>query len=194
MDSLGLPTPRAIDDCSPKQPTIFYLLLTRRTICDTPSTVTGTREAPSMLRVNDDMRTRSAAGRSTTGIMASQLGVRPPEPSQRRPRLAVLPGDGRGTTTTTPLIGTHIIPDNRKTRVECLPLLHALGPFNGPPNFKVSNVDKYEPKQDPEGWLAVYTTAALGRDECILTHYPRARHTTMAATSTPTLHRRLERL
>ena len=29
-----------------------------------------------------------------------------------------------------------------------------------PPYFKVSNVDKYEPKQDPGGWLAVYTTAA----------------------------------
>jgi hypothetical protein len=29
-----------------------------------------------------------------------------------------------------------------------------------PPNFKVSNIDKYEPKQDPGGWLAVYTTAA----------------------------------
>jgi hypothetical protein len=29
-----------------------------------------------------------------------------------------------------------------------------------PPNFKVSNVDKYEPKQDLGGWLAVYTTAA----------------------------------
>jgi hypothetical protein len=29
-----------------------------------------------------------------------------------------------------------------------------------PPNFKVSNMDKYEPKQDPGGWLAVYTTAA----------------------------------
>jgi hypothetical protein len=28
------------------------------------------------------------------------------------------------------------------------------------PNFKVSNVDKYEPKQDSGGWLAVYTTAA----------------------------------
>jgi hypothetical protein len=27
-----------------------------------------------------------------------------------------------------------------------------------PPNFKVSNVDKYEPKQDPGGWLAVYDT------------------------------------
>jgi hypothetical protein len=71
MDSLGLPTPRVIDDCSPKQPTTFYILLTRRMICDTPSTVAGTREAPSMLRVNDDMRTRSTARRSTTGIMAS---------------------------------------------------------------------------------------------------------------------------
>jgi hypothetical protein len=28
------------------------------------------------------------------------------------------------------------------------------------PNFKVSNVDKYEPKQDPGGWLAIYTTTA----------------------------------
>jgi hypothetical protein len=132
MDSLGLPTPRAIDDCSPKQPTIFYLSPTRRTTYDTPSTAAGTRRAPSMLRVNDDMRTRSAAGRSTTAIMASQLRVRPPELSRQRPRLAVLPGDGRGTTTTTPLPGTDIIPDDKKTRVECLPLLHALGPFNGP--------------------------------------------------------------
>jgi hypothetical protein len=29
-----------------------------------------------------------------------------------------------------------------------------------PPNFKVSNVDKYEPKQDPSCWLVVYTTVA----------------------------------
>jgi hypothetical protein len=94
-------------------------------------TVAGTREAPSMLRMNDDMRTRSTAGRSTTGIMASQLGVRPPELSRQRPRMEVLPGDGRGTTTTTPLPGTDIIPDDKKT-CECLPLLHALGPFNGP--------------------------------------------------------------
>jgi hypothetical protein len=118
MDPLELSTPRAIDDCSPRQPTIFYRSLTRRTIYDTPSTVTGTREAPSTLRVNDGMRTRSTAGRSTTGIMASQLGVRPPKPSQQRPRLAVLPGDGRGTTTTTPLPGTDIIPNDGRTRVE----------------------------------------------------------------------------
>jgi hypothetical protein len=71
MDSLGLPTPRAIDDCSLRQPTIFYRSLTRRTIYDTLSTAAGTREAPSTLRVNDGMRMRSAAGRSTTGIMAS---------------------------------------------------------------------------------------------------------------------------
>jgi hypothetical protein len=29
-----------------------------------------------------------------------------------------------------------------------------------PPNFKVSNVDKYEPMHDSGGWLAVYMTAA----------------------------------
>ena len=42
-----------------------------------------------------------------------------------------------------------------------------------PPNFKVSNVDKYEPKQDSGGWLAVYTTAAraAGASEDIMTAY-----------------------
>jgi hypothetical protein len=110
--------PRAIDDCSPRQPTIFYRSLTRRTIYDTPSTVAGMREVPSTLRVNDDMRTRSAAGRSTTGIMVSQLGVKQPEPSQQQPRLVVLPGDGRRIATTTPLPRTDIIPDDRRTRVE----------------------------------------------------------------------------
>jgi hypothetical protein len=136
MDSLGLSTLRATDDCSPRQPTIFYRLLTRRTIYDTPSTVAETREAPSMLRVNDGMGTRSVAGRSTTGIMASQLGARPPELSRQRPQLAVLPGDGRGTTTTTPLPGTDIIPDDRRTPAECLLLLCALGPSNGLPTSR----------------------------------------------------------
>jgi hypothetical protein len=42
-----------------------------------------------------------------------------------------------------------------------------------PPNFKVSNVDKYEPKQDPRGWLAVYTTATrvAGATEDVMTAY-----------------------
>jgi hypothetical protein len=41
------------------------------------------------------------------------------------------------------------------------------------PNFKVSNVDKYEPKQDPGGWLAFYTTAAraAGATEDMMTAY-----------------------
>jgi hypothetical protein len=42
-----------------------------------------------------------------------------------------------------------------------------------PPNFKVSNVDKYEPKQDPGGWLVVYTTGAqaTGPTEDVMTTY-----------------------
>jgi hypothetical protein len=42
-----------------------------------------------------------------------------------------------------------------------------------PPNFKISNVDKYEPKQDPGGRLAVYTTAAraAGATEDVMTTY-----------------------
>jgi hypothetical protein len=42
-----------------------------------------------------------------------------------------------------------------------------------PPNFKVSDIDKYEPKQDPGRWLAVYTTAAraAGATEDVMTAY-----------------------
>jgi hypothetical protein len=39
-------------------------------------------------------------------------------------------------------------------------LTSCLRAIQWPPNFKVSNVDKYEPKEDPGGWLVVYTTAA----------------------------------
>jgi hypothetical protein len=172
MDSLELLTPRAIDDCSLRRPTIFYRLLTRQTIYDTLSIAVGTREAPSMLRVNDGMRTRSIAGRSTTGIMASQLGARPPELSRQRPQLAVLPGDGRGTTTTTPPQDRHH-PRRKEDTCGVSALTPRLRAIQWPPNFKVSNVDKYEPKQDPGGWLAVYTTAAraAGASEDVMTVY-----------------------
>jgi hypothetical protein len=42
-----------------------------------------------------------------------------------------------------------------------------------PPNFKVSNVDKYEPKQDPGGWMVVYTIAARAAEatEDVMTAY-----------------------
>jgi hypothetical protein len=57
------------------------------------------------------------------------------------------------------------------------------------PNFKVSNVDKYEPKQDPGGWLAVYTTAAraAGASEDVMTAY-------LPIVLGQDAHRRLDRL
>jgi hypothetical protein len=132
MASLGLPTPRGIDGYSLKQPITFYPSLTRRTIYDMPSTVAGTRGAPSTLCVNDDTRTRSITEKSTTWTMASQHGVRLPVLSRPRLQLEAPPGDGRGTTTITPLPGTDNIIDDRRTRVEYRRLLHASGPFNGP--------------------------------------------------------------
>jgi hypothetical protein len=132
MASPGLPTLRDISDCSLEQPTTFYHSLIRRAIYDTPSTVGGTHRAPSTLHANDDTRTRSVAGKSTTGITTSWHGVRPPGPSRPRLRIVAPPGDGRGTTTTTPLPRKDIITDDKKTPVEYRRLLHALGPFNGP--------------------------------------------------------------
>jgi hypothetical protein len=123
--------PRATGDCSLERPTIFYLSRIRRMTYDIPSTVGGTYGAPSTLHANDDMRARSVAGKNTTGITASQPGVRPPGLSQQRLRLATPLGDGRSTTTTTPLPGTDIILDDRRTRVECRHLLCASEPFNG---------------------------------------------------------------
>jgi hypothetical protein len=132
MASPRLQTPRAIGDYSLGRPTTFYLSLIRRATCDTPSTVGGTHEAPSTLRANDDTRTRSVAEKSMTGIMASRHGARPPELSQQRLRLVAPPRDDRGTTTTTPLPGTDIIIDDKKTPVEYQRSLHGSGPFSGP--------------------------------------------------------------
>ena len=136
MDFLGLPTPKDTGDYSLRRPTIFYRSLTRRTICDTPSTVTETREAPSMLRANGGMRTRFAVGRSMTEIMASRLKARPPELSRQQLQLVEPPGDGRGATTATPLPGTDDILDDRRTRAEYPLLLRALGPSNGLPTSR----------------------------------------------------------
>jgi hypothetical protein len=70
-----------------------------------------------MLRVNDDTRTRSVAGKSTTGTMASQHGVRLPGPSRPQLQLEAPLGDGRGTMTTTPLPGIDSIIDDGRTHV-----------------------------------------------------------------------------
>jgi hypothetical protein len=64
---------------------------------------------------------------------------------------------------------------NRRQEDTCgvFALTPRLRAIQWPPNFKVSNVDKYEPKQDPGGWLAVYTTAAraAGETEDVMTVY-----------------------
>jgi hypothetical protein len=78
MASPGLQTPRAIGGCLLGQPTTFCLSLILQVIYDTPSIVGGTYEAPSMLRANDDMRTRFGVEKSMIGIMASPHEVRTP--------------------------------------------------------------------------------------------------------------------
>jgi hypothetical protein len=83
-----------------------------------------------------------------TRIMASWHEVAPPELSRLWPRLVAYSGDGRDDALPTPLSGTDLTNANRKTRVESLRLLRVSWQSSAP-NFKVSNVDKYEPKQDP---------------------------------------------
>jgi hypothetical protein len=85
-----------------------------------------------MLHANDDMRTRFGIEKSMIGIMASVREVRPPGLNRRQPQLAAQPGDGRGSTSTTPLPRTDTTIIDRKTRVEYRLSLHVSGPFNGP--------------------------------------------------------------
>jgi hypothetical protein len=155
MASPGLQTPRAIDGYSLGRPTTFYLSLIRRATYDMPSTVGETHRAPSTPRANDDTRTRFSAGKNMTVTMTSLRGVRPPGLSRQWLRLVARPGDGRGTTTTTPLLGTGIIIDDRRTHVEYQHSLHALGPFNGPltsksPTSKSTSLSRIQ----EAGWLS----------------------------------------
>jgi hypothetical protein len=136
MVSPGLQTLKAIGGCSLRRLIIFYLSLILRAIYGTPSTVDGTREAPSMLHANGDMRTRYGAERSTIGIMAFQHEVKPLELSRQWPQLVALPGDGRDSTSATPLPGTGIMVVDRRTRVEYLRSLLVSGPFNGPQTLR----------------------------------------------------------
>jgi hypothetical protein len=132
MASPGLQTLRAIGGCSLGQLTIFCLSLIRRAIYGTPSIIGGTRGAPSMLRANDNMRTRSGAEKSMIEIMTSLHEVRPLGLSRQRLQLVAQPGDGRGSTSATPLPRTDTTIVDRRTRVEYLRSLHVSGPFSGP--------------------------------------------------------------
>jgi hypothetical protein len=80
----SLQTGYHIGGCSLGQLITFYLSHILQAIYDTPSTVGGTRGAPSMLCTNDDMRMRSGAERSMIGITASLHEVKPPGLSRQR--------------------------------------------------------------------------------------------------------------
>jgi hypothetical protein len=97
--------------------------------------------------------------------MTSWPDVVPPELSRLRPRLVARSGDGRDNT----------LPASRTPTRRHVRSLHAYSTSLGhpvAPNFKVSNVDKYEPKQDPGGWLAVYMTAARATEDVMTAYFP----------------------
>jgi hypothetical protein len=132
MASPGLQTPRAIGSCSLGQLIISCLSLILRAIYDTPSIVDGTRGAPSILRANDDTKTRSGAERSMIGITTSLHEVRPPGLSQQRLQLVARPRDSRGSTSVTPLPGTDTTIVDKRTHVEYQRSLRVSGPFSAP--------------------------------------------------------------
>jgi hypothetical protein len=155
MASPGVRTPRAIGGCLLGQPTTFCLSLISRAIYDTPSIVGGTHGAPSMFHANDDMTTRFGVERSMIGIMASLCEVRPPGLSQQQLQLAARPGDGRGSTLTTPLPGTNTTIINRRICAEYWRLLHVLGPFSAPLTSRSPTSTRMSPSRTREaGWLS----------------------------------------
>ena len=156
MASLGLQTSMAIGGCLLGQLTTFCLSLILRAIYNTPSIVDGTHGAPSMLHANDDMRTRFGAEKSMIGIMASLREVRPPGLSRQQPQLVAQPGDGRGSTSTTPLPGTDTTIVDRRTRVEYRRSLHVSGPFSGPLTSRSPTSTSTSLSRTREaGWLSI---------------------------------------
>jgi hypothetical protein len=108
-----------------------------------------------MLRANDDMRTRFGVEKSMIGIMASQHEVRPPGLSRQQLQLATRPGDGRGSTSTTPLLETDTTIVDRRIRVEYRCLLHVSGPFSGPITSRSPTSTSTSPSRTREaGWLS----------------------------------------
>jgi hypothetical protein len=156
MASPGLQTLRAIGGCSLGQLIIFCLSLVLRAIYGMPSIVDGTRGAPSTLHANDNMRTRYSAEKSTIEIMASLHEVRPLELSRQRLQLAAQPGDGRDSTSATPLPGTDTTIIDKRTCVEYLRSLRISGPFNDPRTSRSPMSTNMSPNRTREvGWSSI---------------------------------------
>jgi hypothetical protein len=156
MASPELQTLRSIGGCSLGQLIIFCLSLILRAIYDTPSIVGGTRGAPSMLHANDNMRTRSGTEKSMIGIMASLHEVRPLELSRRRLQMVAQLGDGRDSTSATPLPGTGTTVVDMRTHVEYLRSLRVSGPFNGSRTSRSPMSTNMSPNKTWEaGWPSI---------------------------------------
>jgi hypothetical protein len=168
MASLGLRTPRAIGDCLLGQLITFYLSLIHRVIYDTPSIV-GETHASRERRHENEIRRREEYDRDHDIATGSQA-------TRTESATASTGGTTRGRSrhhdNNSPPRDRH---HHRQQEDMCgvLALTPRLRAIQWPPNFKVSNVDKYEPKQDPGGWLAVYTTTAraAGATEDVMTAY-----------------------
>jgi hypothetical protein len=125
-------------------------------IYDTPSIVGGTHRAPSTLHANDDMRTRYGAEKSMIGIMTSLHKVRPLELSWQRLQLVAQPGDGRDSTSATPLPRTGTTVVDRRTHVEYLRSLRVSGPFNGPQTSRSPTLTNTSLSRTREaGWSSI---------------------------------------
>jgi hypothetical protein len=99
---------------------------------DLRHTINSRRDARSSINASRERRHENEIRRREEYDRDHGIGVRPPELSRQRLRLVAPPGDDRGATTTTPLPGTYIIIDDKRTRVEYRRLLHTSGPFSGP--------------------------------------------------------------
>jgi hypothetical protein len=147
---------KAIGDCSLGQLIIFYPSLIPRAICGMPSTVGEMHGTPSTLRVNDDMKMRYGAERSTIRTMVFRHKVTPPELSRRRLQLVARPRDGRDSTSATPLPGTGTTTVDRRTRVEYLRLLCVSGPSSGPQTSRSPTSTNTSLSRTWEaGWLSI---------------------------------------
>jgi hypothetical protein len=107
-----------------------------------------------MLRANDDTRTRSGVEKSMIRITASLREVKPPGLSRQQLQLAAPPGDGRGSTSTTPP-GTDITIVDKRTRAEYRHSLLVSGPFSGPLTSKSPTSTSTNLSRTREaGWLS----------------------------------------
>jgi hypothetical protein len=115
---------------------------------DAWSSINASRER----RHENEIRRR----KSMIGIMASLHEVRPLGLSRQRLQLAAQPGDGRGSTSTTPLPGTDTTIVDKRTGVEYLRSLRVSGPFSGPQTSKSpTSTSTSLSKTQEVGWLSI---------------------------------------